>query len=41
MASVLFTSERVALVVVPLMLFHQLQLIVCAMIAGRAARRPD
>ncbi len=38
MASVLFTSERLALVVVPLMLFHQLQLIVCAVIAGRAAR---
>jgi sodium/bile acid cotransporter 7 len=38
MASVLFTSERVALVVVPLMLFHQLQLIVCAVIAGRASR---
>ncbi|MGI9085669.1 MAG: bile acid:sodium symporter family protein [Aeromicrobium sp.] len=38
MASVLFTSDRLALVVVPLMLFHQLQLIVCALIASRAAR---
>lgn len=38
MASVLFASDRVALVVVPLMLFHQLQLIVCALIATRLSR---
>jgi sodium/bile acid cotransporter 7 len=28
------------MVVLPLMLFHQIQLIVCAVIAGRYARRP-
>ena len=40
MATVLFPSHQVALIVLPLMLFHQLQLIVCAWIAGRMARQP-
>lgn len=41
MASVLFSGPQVALVVLPLMLFHQLQLVVCAVLARRYARRPD
>lgn len=40
MATVLFPSHQVALIVLPLMLFHQLQLIVCAWIAGRLSRQP-
>nr|WP_265293950.1 bile acid:sodium symporter family protein [Streptomyces sp. SHP 1-2] len=39
MASVLFGAEA-ALAVLPLMLFHQMQLMVCAVIAGRRARDP-
>jgi sodium/bile acid cotransporter 7 len=35
MASVLFASQPVALIVLPLMLFHQLQLMVCAALARR------
>lgn len=38
MATVLFPAHQVALIVLPLMLFHQMQLIVCAWIAGRLAR---
>ena len=40
MASVLFAGSQVGLVVLPLMLFHQLQLMVCAGLARRYARRP-
>ena len=39
MASVLFGAQA-ALAVLPLMLFHQMQLIVCAVIAKRRAREP-
>ncbi|MEU6705475.1 bile acid:sodium symporter family protein [Streptomyces wuyuanensis] len=39
MASVLFGAEA-SLAVLPLMLFHQLQLMVCAVIAGRRAAGP-
>jgi sodium/bile acid cotransporter 7 len=39
MASVLFAGHGVGLLVLPLMLFHQLQLMVCAWLAGRYARR--
>lgn len=39
MASVLFGTQA-ALAVLPLMLFHQMQLMVCAVIAGRRAREP-
>ena len=39
MASVLFAGSQVGLVVLPLMLFHQLQLMVCAVLARRYARR--
>lgn len=38
-ASVLFPAESVGLVVLPLMLFHQIQLIVCAWLARRYAER--
>ncbi|MDB5433283.1 MAG: hypothetical protein JWP35_4399 [Caulobacter sp.] len=39
MASVLFSAGQVGLIVLPLMLFHQLQLIVCAALARRYASR--
>ncbi|MFI5758593.1 bile acid:sodium symporter family protein [Streptomyces sp. NPDC051569] len=39
MAAVLFGGSA-GLVILPLMLFHQLQLMVCAIIAGRWARQP-
>lgn len=41
MASVLFASQPVGLIVLPLMIFHQIQLIVCAAIAQRFAKRTD
>ncbi|MGW1023855.1 bile acid:sodium symporter family protein [Streptomyces sp. NPDC002577] len=40
MASVLFGAHA-SLAVLPLMLFHQMQLMVCAVIAGRRARDPE
>jgi sodium/bile acid cotransporter 7 len=40
MASVLFAGQSVGLVVLPLMLFHQLQLMVCAGLARRYAHQP-
>lgn len=40
-ASVLFPGDTVALLVLPLMLYHQLQIIVGAFIAGRLARASD
>jgi sodium/bile acid cotransporter 7 len=39
MASVLFAGQSVGLIVLPLMLFHQLQLMVCAALARRYAAR--
>ncbi|MBV9315287.1 MAG: bile acid:sodium symporter [Pseudonocardia sp.] len=39
MATVLFPAQTLGLIVLPLMLFHQLQLIVCAWLARRYARR--
>ena len=39
MAIVLFSSGSVGLVLLPLMLFHQLQLMVCAVLAQRYAKR--
>ena len=39
MAKVLFASGAVGAVVLPLMLFHQIQLMVCAVLARRYARR--
>ena len=38
MASVLFAGGDVALVILPLMLYHQFQLIVCSWLAGRLGR---
>lgn len=39
MANILFPASTVGLVVLPLMLFHQMQLMVCAALARRYARR--
>jgi len=39
MANVLFASSAVGTIVLPLMLFHQIQLMVCAVIAQRYARQ--
>ncbi len=41
MANVLFTPATVGLAVLPLMLFHQIQLMVCAVLAQRYAREAD
>jgi solute carrier family 10 (sodium/bile acid cotransporter), member 7 len=40
MALVLFGSATVGLIMLPLMIFHQLQLLVCAVIASRLSRQP-
>lgn len=40
MAQILFAGQAVGLVVLPLMIFHQLQLMVCASLAKRYARGP-
>ena len=40
MASVLFAGQSVGLIVLPLMLFHQLQLMACAALARRYAVEP-
>ena len=37
MASVLFAGQSVGLIVLPLMLFHQIQLMMCAALARRFA----
>ncbi|MGG7462974.1 MULTISPECIES: bile acid:sodium symporter family protein [unclassified Plantibacter] len=39
MAGVLFSAAGLGMAIVPLMLFHQIQLIVCAVLAGRMAKR--
>ncbi|MDB5730516.1 MAG: bile acid:sodium symporter [Variovorax sp.] len=41
MAKVLFASGAVGAIVLPLLLFHQMQLMVCAVLAQRYARRPQ
>ena len=41
MALVLFPAATVGLTMLPLMIFHQIQLVVCTLIAGRLARRAD
>jgi len=38
-ANILFIGKPVSLIIVPLMLFHQIQLFVCAIIARRHANR--
>ncbi len=40
MANVIFAGQDIGGIVLPLMLFHQIQLIACAQIARRYARRP-
>ncbi|ACK52599.1 Bile acid:sodium symporter [Methylocella silvestris BL2] len=40
MASILFPGQPLGLIVLPLMLFHQVQLFACAILAQRYARRP-
>jgi sodium/bile acid cotransporter 7 len=40
MAKVLFAGHPLGMIVLPIMLFHQLQLMVCAVLARRYARRP-
>ena len=40
MASVLFAGSQVGLIVLPLMLFHQMQLMLCATLARRYGARP-
>jgi len=41
MASVLFAGQPVGLIVLPLMLFHQIQLMACAALARRYAEEPQ
>ncbi|AYF74197.1 bile acid:sodium symporter [Nocardia yunnanensis] len=41
MASVLFAGHPVGLIVLPLMLFHQIQLFTCAYLAQHYARQPE
>jgi sodium/bile acid cotransporter 7 len=41
MAGVLFPAATAGLVLLPLMVFHQIQLMACAVIAQRYANRPD
>jgi sodium/bile acid cotransporter 7 len=41
MAGLLFPAAQVGMIVLPLMLFHQLQLMACAVIAQRYAARPQ
>jgi solute carrier family 10 (sodium/bile acid cotransporter), member 7 len=40
MANIMFPAASVGLIVLPLMLFHQMQLMICAALARRYARRP-
>ncbi|MBS9722549.1 bile acid:sodium symporter [Tianweitania sp. BSSL-BM11] len=41
MAGILFAGQSVSLVVLPLMIFHQIQLFVCALLAERFASQPE
>ena len=41
MAQVLFASSAVGMVILPLMIFHQIQLMVCAVLAQRYAQREE
>lgn len=41
MASVLFATSTVGVILLPLMLFHQIQLMVCAVLAQRYAQRQE
>jgi sodium/bile acid cotransporter 7 len=39
-ANIMFAGHAVGAIVLPLMIFHQIQLVICAMIAGAYGRRP-
>ena len=41
MAQVLFAGGAIGVLILPLMLFHQIQLMVCAVLAQRYAQRKD
>lgn len=41
MAGILFAGQAVSMVVLPVMIFHQIQLFACAILAQRFARDPD
>jgi sodium/bile acid cotransporter 7 len=41
MAKVLFAPSALGMIILPLMLFHQIQLMVCAVLAQKWARRAD
>ncbi|BAN48784.1 bile acid:sodium symporter family protein [Metapseudomonas resinovorans] len=41
MAQVLFAGGSIGVLILPLMLFHQIQLMVCAVLAQRYAKRPE
>ncbi|MBR9885151.1 MAG: bile acid:sodium symporter [Oceanospirillales bacterium] len=41
MAQVLFAGSSIGILILPLMLFHQIQLMVCAVLAQRYAGRPE
>ncbi|NBA95962.1 bile acid:sodium symporter family protein [Pseudomonas sp. R5(2019)] len=41
MAQVLFVGSTIGVLILPLMLFHQIQLMVCAVLAQRFAKRPE
>jgi sodium/bile acid cotransporter 7 len=41
MAKVLFAPGALGMIILPVMLFHQIQLMVCAVLAQRWSRRPD
>lgn len=41
MAQVLFAGSAIGLLILPLMIFHQIQLMVCASLAQRYSRRPE
>ncbi|HLU03781.1 MAG TPA: bile acid:sodium symporter family protein [Advenella sp.] len=41
MAQVLFAGQAVGAIILPLMIFHQIQLMVCAVIAARLSKRPE
>jgi sodium/bile acid cotransporter 7 len=41
MAQVLFAGSTIGVLILPLMLFHQIQLMVCAVLAQRYANRQE
>ena len=41
MAKILFVGHPIGMLILPLILFHQIQLVVCGILAARYARRQD